>query len=115
MSRLTVPALALAVLTTAGAIAPAEDPKKETLGTIERLDPDPAIVDDARSVLRATAEATNTGVADILYARVDGEGRGVDRVSPFHHFALVIHHDEVRHANLSEVDAEGIDPEAIGP
>jgi hypothetical protein len=41
-------------------------------GTIERLDPDPAIVADARAVLRATAEATNTGVADILYARVDG-------------------------------------------
>ena len=44
-------------------------------GTIERLDPDPAIVEDARAVLRAAAEATNTGVADILYARVDGVAR----------------------------------------
>ena len=41
-------------------------------GTIERLDPDPAIIEDARAALRATAEATDTGVADILYARVDG-------------------------------------------
>lgn len=41
-------------------------------GTVERCDPDPAIVEDARAALRATAEATDTVVEDILYARVDG-------------------------------------------
>lgn len=41
-------------------------------GSIERREPDPALVDDAQAVLRATAEATTTEVADILYARVDG-------------------------------------------
>ena len=41
-------------------------------GTVERCDPDPALVEDARAVLRAAAEATNTVVEDILYARVDG-------------------------------------------
>ena len=41
-------------------------------GTIERCEPDPALVDDARAVLRAAAAATETEVEDILYARVDG-------------------------------------------
>lgn len=41
-------------------------------GTIERSDPDPALVDDASAALRAAADATDTGLADILYARVDG-------------------------------------------
>jgi len=41
-------------------------------GTVERCDPDLALVEDARAVLRAAAEATNTEVEDILYARVDG-------------------------------------------
>src|SRR5450432_3586944 len=41
-------------------------------GTVERCDPDPALVEDARAVLRAAADATNTMVEDILYARVDG-------------------------------------------
>lgn len=41
-------------------------------GTVERCDPDPPLVDDARAVLRAAADATNTMVEDILYARVDG-------------------------------------------
>ncbi|HEY8794589.1 MAG TPA: hypothetical protein VIM15_06535 [Gemmatimonadaceae bacterium] len=41
-------------------------------GTIERCDPDPALVDDASAALRAAAEATDTELEDILYARVDG-------------------------------------------
>jgi glutathione synthase/RimK-type ligase-like ATP-grasp enzyme len=41
-------------------------------GTIERCDPEPLLVDDASAVLRAAAEATDTGLEDILYARVDG-------------------------------------------
>jgi hypothetical protein len=41
-------------------------------GTIERLDPEPALVEDARVALRAAAHATDTHVEDILYARVDG-------------------------------------------
>jgi glutathione synthase/RimK-type ligase-like ATP-grasp enzyme len=41
-------------------------------GTIERCEPDPALVDDASAALRAAAEATDTGLEDILYARVDG-------------------------------------------
>jgi glutathione synthase/RimK-type ligase-like ATP-grasp enzyme len=41
-------------------------------GTIERCEPDPALVDDASAALRAAAEATHTGLEEILYARVDG-------------------------------------------
>lgn len=41
-------------------------------GTIERCEPDPALVDDASAALRAAAEATDTGLEEILYARVDG-------------------------------------------
>lgn len=41
-------------------------------GTVERLDPDPLLISDAGAALRATAEATETGVREILYARVDG-------------------------------------------
>ncbi|MEO6209562.1 MAG: hypothetical protein ABIQ10_05480 [Gemmatimonadaceae bacterium] len=41
-------------------------------GTVERLDPDPVLISDAGAALRATAEATETGVDEILYARVDG-------------------------------------------
>jgi glutathione synthase/RimK-type ligase-like ATP-grasp enzyme len=41
-------------------------------GTIERCEPDPALVDDASAALRAAAEVTDTGLEDILYARVDG-------------------------------------------
>jgi glutathione synthase/RimK-type ligase-like ATP-grasp enzyme len=41
-------------------------------GSIERGAPDPALIEDARAVLRAAADATDTRVADILYARVDG-------------------------------------------
>ncbi len=41
-------------------------------GTVERLDPDPVLIGDAGAALRATAEATKTGVDEILYARVDG-------------------------------------------
>ncbi len=44
-------------------------------GTIERCEPDPALVDDASAALRAAAEATDTGLEDILYARVDGVER----------------------------------------
>ncbi len=44
-------------------------------GSIERSDPDPALIEDAQAALRATAEATKTAVADILYARVDGVAR----------------------------------------
>ena len=45
-------------------------------GTIERLEPDAVLVDDARAVLGAAAAATDTAVEDILYARVDGVARG---------------------------------------
>lgn len=41
-------------------------------GSIERRTPDVALIDDARAVLSAAAEATNTAIAEILYARVDG-------------------------------------------
>jgi hypothetical protein len=45
--------------------------------------------------------------------RVNREGCPVDRVLPFHDLALVIHQNEVGDANLTEVHAEGIDPEMI--
>ncbi|MEP7087559.1 MAG: hypothetical protein ABI884_09505 [Gemmatimonadota bacterium] len=41
-------------------------------GSIERCEPEARLIEDARTVLHAAAEATETGVADILYARVDG-------------------------------------------
>jgi glutathione synthase/RimK-type ligase-like ATP-grasp enzyme len=41
-------------------------------GSIERREPEPALIEDAGAVLRAAADATDTKVADILYARVDG-------------------------------------------
>jgi glutathione synthase/RimK-type ligase-like ATP-grasp enzyme len=44
-------------------------------GSIERRDPDAALIEDARAVLRAAADATHTELADILYARVDGVER----------------------------------------
>src|SRR5580704_3976964 len=46
--------------------------------------------------------------------RVDREGRGIHRILPLHHFATMIHENQVRGANLSEVHSEGIDPEMIG-
>ncbi|MEP7065820.1 MAG: hypothetical protein ABI889_07290 [Gemmatimonadota bacterium] len=44
-------------------------------GTVERRDPVPSLIEDARAVLRAAAEATDTRVEEILYARVDGIDR----------------------------------------
>ncbi|MDB4911430.1 MAG: hypothetical protein JWO39_2253 [Gemmatimonadetes bacterium] len=41
-------------------------------GTVERREPEPSLIEDARAVLRAAARATDTRVEDILYARVDG-------------------------------------------
>ena len=41
-------------------------------GTVERREPESSLIEDARAVLRAAARATNTGVDEILYARVDG-------------------------------------------
>jgi glutathione synthase/RimK-type ligase-like ATP-grasp enzyme len=41
-------------------------------GTVERREPAVALIEDARAVLQAAARATNTGVEEILYARVDG-------------------------------------------
>jgi glutathione synthase/RimK-type ligase-like ATP-grasp enzyme len=41
-------------------------------GTVERREPAPSLIEDARAVLQAAARATNTVVEDILYARVDG-------------------------------------------
>ena len=41
-------------------------------GTVERRDPEPSLIADARAVLHAAAIATDTQVEDILYARVDG-------------------------------------------
>ena len=41
-------------------------------GSVERREPPGSLIEDARSVLRAAARATDTRVEDILYARVDG-------------------------------------------
>jgi glutathione synthase/RimK-type ligase-like ATP-grasp enzyme len=41
-------------------------------GTVERREPDESLIEDARAVLRAAANATSTMVEEILYARVDG-------------------------------------------
>ena len=41
-------------------------------GTVERREPEPSLIEDARSVLHAAARATGTRVEEILYARVDG-------------------------------------------
>jgi len=41
-------------------------------GTVERLEPEAFLVEDARAVLHAAARATDTRVEEILYARVDG-------------------------------------------
>jgi hypothetical protein len=41
-------------------------------GTVERREPAAALIEDARAVLKAAGRVTNTGVDEILYARVDG-------------------------------------------
>jgi glutathione synthase/RimK-type ligase-like ATP-grasp enzyme len=41
-------------------------------GTVERREPDPSLIEDARAALHAAANATGTRMNDILYARVDG-------------------------------------------
>jgi len=41
-------------------------------GTVERREPTAALIEDARAVLKAAGRVTNTGVDEILYARVDG-------------------------------------------
>ncbi len=41
-------------------------------GTVERREPEPSLIEDARAVLHAAARATDTRVEEILYARVDG-------------------------------------------
>jgi glutathione synthase/RimK-type ligase-like ATP-grasp enzyme len=41
-------------------------------GTVERREPSESLVAEAQAVLEAAARATNTGVEEILYARVDG-------------------------------------------
>ncbi len=46
-------------------------------------------------------------------ARVDREGRAVDRTLPFHDRPLVIDTDEGGRADVPEVHAERVDPEAI--
>jgi Prokaryotic glutathione synthetase, ATP-grasp domain len=45
-------------------------------GTVERREPEPLLIDDARAVLHAAARVTGTRPEDILYARVDGILRG---------------------------------------
>jgi hypothetical protein len=39
---------------------------------LEGREPEPSLIEDARSVLHAAARATDTRVEEILYARVDG-------------------------------------------
>ena len=39
---------------------------------MERREPDPSLIEDARAALHAAANATGTRMNDILYARVDG-------------------------------------------
>jgi len=41
-------------------------------GTVERREPEPKIIEDARTALHAAARATDMPVPEILYARVDG-------------------------------------------
>jgi hypothetical protein len=50
----------------------------------------------------------------VMDARVNREGGGIDGVVAFHDFAMLIYQHEIRDANSSEVNAEGIDPEMIG-
>jgi glutathione synthase/RimK-type ligase-like ATP-grasp enzyme len=45
-------------------------------GTVERRQPEPSLVEDARAVLHAAARTTGTRLEEILYARVDGILRG---------------------------------------
>ena len=44
---------------------------------------------------------------------VDGEGGPVDRHVPLDHLALVVDQDEVGDPDVTEVHAEGIDPEVV--
>ena len=50
----------------------------------------------------------------LVHARMDGEGRGIDRVVALHHVAVVVAADQVRHRHLAEMHAEGINPEGVG-
>jgi len=46
-------------------------------------------------------------------ARIDDEGRGVNRITALDDVALVIAADQVRDVDLAEMDAERIDPEGV--
>src|ERR1700733_595183 len=48
-----------------------------------------------------------------MNARMDDEGRGVDRIVALDDVALVVAADQVRDLDLAEMDAERIDPERV--
>src|SRR5580658_5326353 len=50
----------------------------------------------------------------MMHARMNGKGRLIHRVLPFNHIALVITADEVRDADLAEVNAKTVQPESVG-
>src|SRR5471030_374284 len=45
---------------------------------------------------------------------MDGEGGGVDRAVPLDHFAQMIDQNQIGDTDVSEIDAERIDPKTIG-
>ena len=46
-------------------------------------------------------------------ARMDNEGRGVNRIAAFDDIALMVAADQVRDVDLAEMDAKRIDPEGV--
>src|SRR5215472_4182337 len=51
----------------------------------------------------------------VMNARMDGECGNVDRMVAFDDLAFLVYQDQVRHADVSEMQAERIDPEMIQP
>src|SRR5271163_3162812 len=50
-----------------------------------------------------------------VHLRMDGKCRAIDRIFSLHHFAVVIHQNQVGRSYLAEVHPEGVYPEMVEP
>src|SRR5258705_1044145 len=51
----------------------------------------------------------------VMHARMNRNGRAIQRMLAFHYFAFRVHQHQIRNANLAEVHAKWIHPEMIRP
>ncbi len=48
-----------------------------------------------------------------MHLRVDGKSRSIDGILSLHHFAAMIHQNQVGRADLAEVHPERVHPEVV--